>query len=262
MVAAAKELWVEYRDTRDREVRNRLVMAYLPLVRHLAGRIAVRLPAFLSQEDLEGYGVFGLIEAIEKYDPSLGVDFQTYAYRRVRGAMLDELRRLSWVPRQLWQRLQQVNALRERLEGECQGPVSDAVMAEALGCSLEEYSRLTSHFQSLSLASLDEVMTLQEGEVVGVSGIVQDPSSPDPLETIVAAEDENILARAIESLNEKDRLVLALYYQEEMTLKEIGRVLGVSESRVCQLHGKAIARLRERIRALEEGGEGKEGGRR
>lgn len=261
MEEAAKDIWREYQATRDREVRNRLILANLPLVKHLAGRLAVRLPALLTQDDLEGYGVFGLIEAIEKYDPSLGVDFQTYAYRRVRGAMLDELRRLSWIPRQLWQKLQRVNAVRERLEGERQGAVSNAEMAEALGCSLEEFGQLARHFSSMSLVSLDEAMTIQGGDVVGVSGLVQDTTSPDPLEAITAAEDEDLLARAVEGLEEKDRLVLALYYQEQMTLKEIGRVLGVSESRVCQLHGRAVTRLRERLRDLDEGPRGvKKGG--
>lgn len=249
-------MWQEYHDTGSKEARDRLILAHLPLVKHLAGRLAVRLAPFVSQEDLEGYGVFGLIEAIERYNPAMGADFQTYAYQRIRGTMLDEVRRQAWVPRSLWHRLKTINAAREELAAAGGGQPSDAEVAEAAGITPEELRRLARHFGAIGRVSLDDVRYGRGGEAVRWQDVLEDRSSPDPLEQVVAREDAALLAEAVKRLEERDRLVLALYYQDGLTLKEIGRVLGVTESRVCQLHGKAVGKLRALLKQMMDGGTG------
>jgi len=245
-------LWQEFRKNKSREARHQLVLAYLWLVKHLAGRLAVCLPACISQEDLESCGVFGLIEAIEKYDPDLGRDFESYAYTRVRGAMLDEVRRANWIPRTLWHKMQLLKATRERLERRHQGAVSDELVAREMGISTAEVIRLESHFQRLYTLSLDEMVTVSGGETLRLGDLIPDPASPDPLDGIVEEDNRRLLAEAIAALNEKDQLVLSLYYREGLTMKEIGLVLGVTESRVCQLHSRAMNRLRRKLREMEE----------
>lgn len=252
----AVEIWRRYRDTRNGRLREQLIVEHLPLVRLIAGRLAVRPPSFIGQEDLEGWGIFGLIEAVEKYDPNLGTDFRTFAYHRIRGAILDEVRRQSWLPRSLWQKLQEINEARARLERETGASVTDAEVAASLGMTDQEFHRLSNHFCSVSVVSLDDVRTTQNGEAVSWGSLIEDTGSPDPVGQVLAEEDRQALVAAITQLEEKDRLVLALYYQEGLTLKELGRVLEVTESRACQLHARAIARLREKTAkaAAEKGG--------
>ncbi|MGQ9531329.1 MAG: FliA/WhiG family RNA polymerase sigma factor [Desulfotomaculales bacterium] len=245
---AAQDLWQEYQRTRDPRLRQELILAHLPLVKYLAGRLAVRVPACLGQEDLESCGILGLIEAVEKYDPSQGTSFTGYAYHRIRGAMLDEIRRLNWVPRGTWQKLQRLSESRQRLEREYDGAaIPEEVLAAEAGITPAELQRIRRQMAQGTLISLDEAAAGAEGESFSWGEVLPDPGSPDPLALLEEAEARELLARAVEELPERDRLVLALYYQEGLTLKEIGRVLDVSESRVCQLHGRAIARLREKL---------------
>ncbi|MBC7106061.1 MAG: FliA/WhiG family RNA polymerase sigma factor, partial [Firmicutes bacterium] len=218
------------------------------LVKYLAGRLAVRVPACLGQEDLESCGILGLIEAVEKYDPSQGTSFTGYAYHRIRGAMLDEIRRLNWVPRGTWHKLQRVAESRQRLEHEYNGgAVPEEVLAAEAGLTTAELQRIRRQTAQGAVISLDEAAVGAEGEAFSWGEVLPDPGSPDPLAAVEEAEARRLLATAVRELPERDRLVLALYYQEGLTLKEIGRVLDVSESRVCQLHGRAIARLREKL---------------
>lgn len=252
-------VWHQFRDTKNSVLREQLIVEHLSLVRHIAGRLAVRLPSFIAQEDLEGWGVFGLIEAVEKYDPNYGTDFRTFAYHRIRGAILDEVRRQSWLPRSLWHRLQEINEARDRLERESGTSVTDAEVARAMGMTGQEFRRLANHFYSVSVMSLDDVRTTRNGEQVPWGNLVEDTGSPDPVERVLEEEDQQVLLAAVSQLEEKDRLVLALYYQEGLTLKELGRVLEVTESRACQLHARAIARLRDKI-AKTAAGKGGGGG--
>ncbi len=246
----AIEVWQQYRESRSESLREQLILDHLYLVQYIAGRLAVRLPSFITQEDLEGWGVFGLIEAVEKFDPDRGTDFKTFAYHRIRGSIMDEVRRQSWLPRSLWHKLQKINQARARLERETGTSVSDADVARSLGMSNQEFHRLASHFYAISVMSLDEVRVARDGEQVRWGSLIEDTDSPDPVERVLEEEDYQTLVAAIEQLDEKDRLVLALYYQEGLTLKELGRVLEVTESRACQLHSRAIARLRDKIGKL------------
>lgn len=243
----AEEIWREYRRSRDEKLKHELILNYLPLVRYLAGRLAVKLPPFISQEDLESYGLFGLLEAVEKYNPDFGASFKVYAYNRIRGAIIDEIRKLNWIPRTMWQKIQNLNNARERLQSELGEAFNNEVLAEALGISLTELHKLSGQANLLSFSSLDETLPLADGEMLRWGDMVQDPASPDPLEVIEKKEGRQLLVKSINELPEKDRIVLSLYYKEGLTLKEIGKVLEVSESRVCQLHTRALKRLRKKL---------------
>ncbi len=242
-----EEIWREYRGTKDAKLKNEIVLAHLSLVKYLAGRLAVKLPAFVGQEDLESYGIFGLLEAVEKFNPDLGVTFKAYAYSRIRGAMIDEIRKLNWIPRTLWQKIQFLNTTRERMQKELGEQVPSTTLAEAMGITVAELYKLEGQINLLSLSSLDETVSVADGERVRWGDMIHDPESPDPLDLIEKEESRRLLVEAIEELPDKDRTVLALYYQEELTLKEIGKVLDVSESRVCQLHTRALNRLRSKL---------------
>ncbi|HUW66294.1 MAG TPA: FliA/WhiG family RNA polymerase sigma factor, partial [Spirochaetia bacterium] len=243
------ETWREYRLTGDSNIRQQLIIHYLPLVKYLAGRLAVKLPPCASQEDMEGYGVFGLMEAIEKYDPEKGTRFEAYAYSRVLGAMIDELRKLNWVPRTLMQKMQELNAAREKLERKHQGPVTSDLLASEMGIPLEDLRRIAVHFDRVNVISVDETLTAADGERLRRGDLLEDRTSPDPLEIIEKKEGQRHLSEAIDRLPERDKTVLGLYYQEGLTLREIGQVLDISESRVCQLHTRALAKLREYLTA-------------
>lgn len=244
------ELWEAYIKNRDKVAREKLILNYLPLVKQLAGRLAVRLPSGVSYEDLEGYGVIGLIESIQKFNPAKGVSFETFAYRRIRGAMIDEVRKLYWVPRTLWQKLQTVNAEKERLRKLHGDNITEEQVAASLNITMAELGKISNYYNQLSINSLDEVLTSSDGDPVRWGNLIPDPNSPDPLDVIEKQDGHRILAEAVNSLVEKDRLIMGLYYQENLTLKEIGLVLEVSESRVCQLHARAMLRLREKVKEM------------
>ncbi|MEW5953958.1 MAG: FliA/WhiG family RNA polymerase sigma factor [Bacillota bacterium] len=239
------ELWSLYSRTKSEEIKQELVLHYLGLVKYQTGRLAIRLPACINQEDLESCGIIGLMEAVGKFDPGLGVDFEAYAARRIRGAMLDEIRRVNWVPRSTWQKMQRLTEARERLEKKTGGHVTEEQLALEQGIGVDEVHRISAHLHRAFNMSLDEVAHSGNGDAVCLTELLEDPSSPDPLQSLAEVDERACLARAVDSLDERDRLLLALYYQEGLTLKEIGSVLEVSESRVCQLHSRALTRLRK-----------------
>ncbi|MGI6491270.1 MAG: FliA/WhiG family RNA polymerase sigma factor [Peptococcaceae bacterium] len=247
----AESVWREYYRSRDENLRDELVLAHLNLVKYLAGRLAIRLPAHISQEDLESYGVFGLLEAVEKYNPDLGVSFKSYAYNRIRGAMLDEVRKQNWVSRTTWQRVQRLNTTREKLQKELGVQPTNEVLAAAMKITVPELHKLSAQASMMAVSSLDETVPTSSGETVCLRELIADDAISDPLEIIEGEEDKRLLGQAIGELPDKDLTVLSLYYQEGLTLKEIGKVLDVSESRVCQIHTRALKRLREKLKQSE-----------
>lgn len=256
-----EELWRAYKEKGDLAAREALVLSSARLVKYCAGRIAVGLPASVELDDLISYGIFGLLDAVEKFDPARGVKFETYAIARIRGAILDGLRAVDWVPRSVRQQAREIERAMSRVEGREGRPATDEEVARELGVDLRRYHQMLQETQGAALLSLEETWTDDSGQVeYSIQQLVQDSSTCDPGEVVEQSEARERLARAIDALPERERLVIALYYYEGLTLKEIGQVLGVSESRVSQLHTKAVLRLRAILNP--EGKErGKEAGR-
>lgn len=223
-----------------------MVLEHLGLVKYLAGRLAVTAPPTMSQEDLEGYGVIGLLDAIEKFDSRLGTEFKNYAYTRIRGSMLDEIRKQNWVPRSKWQKFHEMNTIKEHLLQNGK-PTGDNELAAQMGLDKTRVRQLAAEYSTAFPVSLDDSAGAGGDGTLGE--IISDPHSPDPLDTVADRDEKRMLAEAINELPERDRLILALYYQEELTLREIGSILEVTESRVCQLHARALQKVREKLQA-------------
>lgn len=234
----------------DSEIRDQKIVQYLPLVKYIAGRIIVGKSSAIDMEDLIGYGVIGLIDAIDRFDPKKGVKFETYANFRIKGAIIDELRKLNWVPRSAMAKITKLNDIKSALKSKLLREPSDEEIACELGVEVEELRKTESYINYLSIVSLDEVIFQSDEDEISMHSMVEDTKSPRPDVIVEDKEKLSTLKKAIELMNEKDRLVLNLYYNEKLTLKEIGHVLDVSESRVSQLHSRAILRLRETIRKL------------
>lgn len=238
-------LWRAYQKSKDPQAKEKLILQYLPLVRFLAGRLGGGLPAHFDREDLVSYGILGLLEAIDRYDQQRGVKFETYARARIRGAMLDNLRRAYPFPRSLEEKLRKLMNVSERLE-QVYGPgVTEEKLAAELKISVEELQSLWAYLHYFATVSLEEFLAPGGKEKAGT---LPDQKSPDPSAVYEEKELQAHLEAALGELLPKDQLVLALYYQEELTLKEIGAVLGVSESRACQLRTRALLRLRAKLK--------------
>jgi len=230
--------------TKDPQLREQLVIRYLGLVKYLAGRLVIHAPPTMTQEDLEGYGVIGLIDAIEKFNEKLGTEFKNYAYTRIRGSILDEIRKQNWVPRSKWHKFNQLSKGKGHFLNQGDQP-DEQLIAKDMGLDITEFRQLELEYHQSMTVSLDGL-----GGNVSYNGgteLISDPASPDPLDVVTEASEKETLIQAIRELPERDQTVLALYYQEELTLKEIGSVLDVTESRVCQLHARALQELREKL---------------
>ncbi len=246
-------LWQKYNESQNESTKRELVLAYLHLVKHIAGRLSVKFPAGVSREDLESCGVLGLLEAIDKYDVAQGTGFEAFAYRRIQGAMYDELRRANWIPRTTWQKMNYIHGKRQELEQLLGRSISDEELARETGTPLKDIYKINNQLQKLIPLSLDgSILNENDQDAIRFSDIIPDPTSPDPIDEVCSADNAERLTEAIRMLEERDQLILALYYQEELTLKEIGAVLEITESRVCQLHSRAIARLRKKLALLGE----------
>ncbi len=241
-------LWLQYRKSPDPQLRDRLILTYAPLVKYVAGRLGSGLPAHVDEADLVSYGLLGLIGAIERYDPDRDVKFETYAISRIRGAIIDELRAMDWVPRSVRSRAREIERAMSELEGRLGRAPTDEEISAKLGISEEELGESLGEIARSSIAALDELWTSSgSGDQVALIDTIEDESAPDPQNTLSQTELREAIADAIARLPEREKLVVTLYYYEELTLREIGEVLGVTESRVSQLHTKAILRLKARL---------------
>ena len=239
-------LWRAYGERRDPALRERLVLHYAPLVKYVAGRVGTGLPAHVDVGDLVQSGIFGLVDAIDRFEPERGLKFETYAMQRIRGAILDDLRAQDWVPRSVRSRSREVERALERLEARLLRTASDAEVADELGLSVSDLRDLYAQLQLTSVVALDELVTVGRGGT-SLAETLPDDSVPDPGAVMDGVESRRLLAQAVSQLVERDRVVVTLYYFENLTLAEIGKVLGVTESRVCQLHTRAVLRLRTKL---------------
>jgi len=233
---------------RSIEERNEIIEEYLPLVRFVATRLSTRLPSQVELDDLIDAGVLGLIDAIEKFDESRRIRFKTYAEFRIKGAMLDELRALDWVPRSTRQKAHKLEQAYAHLEGSFGRPAADHEVVEHLGITFDEFYDLLREASGISLVSLDELRhDGDENYERNLLEFLANPEELDPAELLNLDQVYHIVADAIDNLPEKERLVVSLYYHDELTMKEIGAILGITESRVSQIHTKAILRLRSKL---------------
>ena len=241
-------LWLEYTRTRDRAVRDRLILTYAPLVKFVAGRLGSGLPTHVDEGDLVSYGLLGLIGAIERFDPEREIKFETYAIARIKGAIIDELRALDWVPRSVRSRAREIERAIGELERRLHRAPTDEEIALKLGIGVEDLEDSLMEISRSSLAALDELWTVSAGgDQVALIDTIEDTQGPEPQSALAQHEMREALGEAIARLPEREKLVVTLYYYEELTLREIGEVLGVTESRVSQLHTKAILRLKARL---------------
>jgi len=247
-VEDTKGLWQEYRRNRDEKLRDRLILTYAPLVKYVAGRLGSGLPAHVEEGDLVSYGLLGLIGAIERYDPDRDVKFETYAIARIKGSIIDELRALDWVPRSVRARARDIERAVAELESKLGRAPNDDEIATKLGLTEDELEDSLTEISRSSIAALDELWTVSAGgDQIALIDTIEDTAGPEPQSALAQTELKEAMADAIARLPEREKLVVTLYYYEELTLREIGEVLGVTESRVSQLHTKAILRLKARL---------------
>ena len=245
-------LWRQYRAKPDsKALRDRLILTYAPLVKYVASRLGSGLPAHVDEGDLISYGLLGLIGAIERFDPDRQIKFETYAIARIKGAIIDELRALDWVPRSVRSRARDIERAIGELERKLHRAPNDEEIAEKLGVTTDELNDSLSEIGRSSIAALDELWTVSSsgggGDQVALIDTIEDTQGPEPQSELAQTELKEALGEAIARLPEREKLVVTLYYYEELTLREIGEVLGVTESRVSQLHTKAILRLKARL---------------
>jgi RNA polymerase sigma factor for flagellar operon FliA len=245
-------LWDAFKGSASNEARERLILHYAPLVKYVASRVATGLPASVEQADLVSYGVFGLIDALQKFEPGRGNKFETYAIPRIKGAIIDELRAMDWVPRSIRFKAREIEKAHSDLEAMLKRQPTEAEMAERLGISRSELHDVVSQISFVSVLALDELVSVgaDRGEQVSLIDTLADKHL-DPTSGVESQETRGLLAAAINSLSEREKIVVTLYYFEGLTLAEIGEILGVTESRVCQIHTKAVGGLRGQLSEVD-----------
>ena len=248
------EIWDLYRKTRDAKIRDHFVRQYAPLVKYVAGKVAIGMPHNVEFDDLVGYGVFGLFDAIAKFDPEKHVKFKTYAVTRIRGAIFDELRSIDWVPRSVRQKTRELEEAIRTLEAQMGRAATDEEIAAAMSISVDELQGLILKISGTSMLSLNDVWYAgEEDDKISIGESIESPASMNPDIIVEKGEIKRVIMKAIQELPDKEKKVLVLYYYEDLTLKEIGHVLGVTESRISQLHTKAIMRLRGKLTSVRKG---------
>lgn len=242
----------DYRSTVDPKVKDQIVVEYAPLIKYIAQKIASRLPANIELDDLISCGVIGLMDAIEKFDPSRDNKFKTYAEFRIRGSILDELRAQDWVPRSIREKAKLVEKAYQKLEAEYGRPATDEEMCEELKVTQEEFHDLLSKSKSVSLLNIDDTAAFNRGDKKLYAGLMEESKHANPFSAVSSKNMRDKIKEGIGQLPEKQRLVLSLYYFEDLNLKEIGQVLDVTESRVSQLHTQAIMKLKAKLKNVVE----------
>jgi len=240
--------WHAFKSTGAIEAREKLILHYAPLVKYVASRVATGLPSSVEQADLVSYGVFGLIDALQKFEPGRGNKFETYAIPRIKGAIIDELRAMDWVPRSVRFKAREIEKAHTDLEAMLKRQPTEREMAERLGITLRELHDVVSQISFVSVLALDELVSVgaDRGDQVSLVDTLVDKTL-DPTSGVESQETRGMLAAAINSLSEREKIVVTLYYFEGLTLSEIGEILGVTESRVCQIHTKAVGGLRGQL---------------
>ncbi len=241
--ASPQPLWLQYTSERNLETREKLLVQYLPLVKYVAGKMMFSLPTCVDYNDLLSAGVMGLIGALERFDPMQGVKFETFVLPRIKGAILDELRTLDWAPRSLRSKARQVERASERLEKSLGRAAAGHEIARELKIDIHEYGEVLLELSKASLLSLDGSRVEENEQLTSMYDLLENTQSENPLGILENTEMKGLLVQAIEHLNEQEKIVMALYYYEELTLKEIGQVLNITESRVSQIHSKALGGL-------------------
>ena len=247
--AALQQLWRDFKDTADQSLRERLILHYSPLVKYVAGRVGVGLPPNIEQADLVSYGIFGLIDAIEKFDLERAIKFETYAISRIRGAIIDELRAIDWIPRSVRYKAREVEKAYAALEAKLHRTPTEPEVAEQMGITIDELHQIFSRVSFVNVVALDELLNVggDKGDKLSLVDTLEDTRAEDPVAAFESEETKYLLAKAINQLPEREKIVVTLYYYEGLTLAEIGQVLGVTESRICQMHTKAVLQLRGRL---------------
>ncbi|CAN5405507.1 RNA polymerase sigma factor WhiG [soil metagenome] len=249
MDPAVTELWTRFKDSGDPQARERLILQYSPLVKYVAGRVSVGLPSSVEHGDLVSYGMFGLIDALEKFDLDKGFKFETYAISRIKGAIIDELRSIDWIPRSVRTKAKRVERALAELERRLDRTPSEEELAAELEMTVEELRQVLTQVSLTSIAALDETMPGEDGNKQSLVDTLADRDATDPQEALEDSEVRRLLGETINRMSDREKTVIVLYYFEGMTLSQIGEVLGVTESRVCQMHTKAVLGLRTRMQA-------------
>lgn len=232
------------------DVREQIVKKYIPLVKYIASRVMIGKSKYIEYEDLVSYGLLGLMDALNKFDENRGMKFSTYASIRIKGAMIDELRKNSPISKGAMDKLNRYNDAVENLQRKLLREPSDKEIADSLGIDLSEIGEIENYINYISIVSLEDLI-FSDDDDIPLIGTIEDPKSPSPEKSLEEKEELQYLTKALDVLNEKDKTVLSLYYYEKMTLKEIGKILNVSESRVCQLHSRAIIHLRKTLKKMK-----------
>jgi RNA polymerase sigma factor for flagellar operon FliA len=249
----AQELWQRYHRRAEPATESALIEKYLPLVSSIVARLAMTLPDHVDQDDLYSVGLIGLLQALRNYDPGCGTSFETYARVRIRGAMLDELRRMDWVPRTIHEKARRVKAVMLELEQKLGRAPSEAQMAKALNLSAAEYGELLDEIRPAAFVCLDSVGSGEDGDGGTLSEVIADTSEESPVEQVSQRELKQVILKRLKELPEMQRKVLALYYIEDMHLREIAEVFGLTESRICQIHAQAVLAIRAYVQRFEAG---------